>query len=265
MHLLILWFYPGICPGEGIAGSYGESESEVAQSCPTLCDPMDCSLSGSSIHGIFQARVLEWIAISFSRGSSRPRNWTRVSSIAGRRFMVGAIREALCLFFKEPQDWFPTEAVPVYVPTNRARGFFFKHLFQCRRFSFFLNQTLRSRPFFPSTGAGSLPPHVTFKADWEILQINPSLSSSLRRVICRGLGFYFQQKETIWLSRPGLLFLFGGPRKGLLLCVTRGHQPRKNSFWRKPSRRDIVLLSFLTGSLKLFTVLRFWVGVSTSL
>ena len=42
-------------------------ESEVAQSCPTLCNPMDCSLSGSSVHGIFQARVLEWIAISFSR------------------------------------------------------------------------------------------------------------------------------------------------------------------------------------------------------
>ena len=45
-----------------------ESESEVAQSCPTLCDPIDCILPGSSIHGIFQARVLEWIAISFSRG-----------------------------------------------------------------------------------------------------------------------------------------------------------------------------------------------------
>ena len=42
-------------------------KSEVAQSCPTLCDPMDCSLSGSSVHGIFQAIVLEWIAISFSR------------------------------------------------------------------------------------------------------------------------------------------------------------------------------------------------------
>ena len=41
------------------------SESEVAQSCPTLCDPMDCSLPRSSIHGIFQARVLEWVAISF--------------------------------------------------------------------------------------------------------------------------------------------------------------------------------------------------------
>ena len=47
-----------------------ESESEAAQLCPTLCDPMDSSLSGSSVHGIFQARVLEWIAISFSRGSS---------------------------------------------------------------------------------------------------------------------------------------------------------------------------------------------------
>ena len=46
------------------------SESEVAQSCPTLCDPMDCSLPSSSVHGIFQARVLEWIAISFSRRSS---------------------------------------------------------------------------------------------------------------------------------------------------------------------------------------------------
>ena len=43
-----------------------ESESEVAQSCPTLSDPMDCSLPGSSIHGIFQARVLEWVAIAFS-------------------------------------------------------------------------------------------------------------------------------------------------------------------------------------------------------
>ena len=43
-----------------------KSESEVAQSCPTLHDPMDCSPSGSSAHGIFQARVLEWVAIAFS-------------------------------------------------------------------------------------------------------------------------------------------------------------------------------------------------------
>ena len=66
------------------------SESEVAQSCPTLCDPMDCSLSGSSVHGIFLARVLERIAISFSRGSSRPRNRTWISRIGGRCFTVGA-------------------------------------------------------------------------------------------------------------------------------------------------------------------------------
>ena len=45
-----------------------ESESEVAQSCPTLCDPVDYSPSGSSVHGILQARILEWVAISFSRG-----------------------------------------------------------------------------------------------------------------------------------------------------------------------------------------------------
>ena len=63
-----------------------ESESETAQSCPTLCDPMDCSLRGSFIHGIFQARVLEWVAISFSRGSSRPRDRTWVSHIASRWF-----------------------------------------------------------------------------------------------------------------------------------------------------------------------------------
>ena len=52
--------------------------SEVAQSC--LCDPMDCSLPGSSLHVILQARVLEWVAISFSRGSSRPRDQTCVSA-----------------------------------------------------------------------------------------------------------------------------------------------------------------------------------------
>ena len=46
--------------------NYRKKESEVAQSCLTLCNPMDCSLPGSSIHGIFQARVLEWVAISFS-------------------------------------------------------------------------------------------------------------------------------------------------------------------------------------------------------
>ena len=55
---------------EGVRFIKSERESEIAQSCRTLCDPTDCSLPGSSIHGIFQAKVLEWVAISFSRGSS---------------------------------------------------------------------------------------------------------------------------------------------------------------------------------------------------
>ena len=60
--------------------------SEVAQSCPTLFGHMDYVLLGSSIHGIFQARVLEWVAISLSRGSSQPRDWIRISRIVGRCF-----------------------------------------------------------------------------------------------------------------------------------------------------------------------------------
>ena len=70
---------------------------EFAQSCPTLCDPMDYSLTHSSIHGIFQARVLEWVAISFSRGSSWPRDRTQVSCIVGRCFTVWASREVVVL------------------------------------------------------------------------------------------------------------------------------------------------------------------------
>ena len=71
-----------------------KSESEIAQSYLTLCDPVDCSLPGSSVHGILQARVLEWVAISFCRKPSRPRDWTRVSCIAGRWFTLWATREA---------------------------------------------------------------------------------------------------------------------------------------------------------------------------
>ena len=70
------------------------SESKVAQSCLTLCDPMDCSLPGSSIHEILQARILECIAISLSRGSSQPRDLTQVSHTAGRSFNLCATREA---------------------------------------------------------------------------------------------------------------------------------------------------------------------------
>ena len=60
------------------------------QSCPALCDPMDCSLPGSSVHGILQARILEWVAISFSRAPSWPRDQNRISYISstGSRFFT---------------------------------------------------------------------------------------------------------------------------------------------------------------------------------
>ena len=67
----------------------------VAQSCVTICDPMDCSPPISSVHGILQARILEGIAIPFSRGSCRLRDWTWVFCIAGRFFTISATREAL--------------------------------------------------------------------------------------------------------------------------------------------------------------------------
>ena len=70
------------------------SEVKITQSCPILCDPMDCSLLGSSVHGILQARILEWVIIPFSMGSSRPRDWTCVFCIAGSFLTIWASREA---------------------------------------------------------------------------------------------------------------------------------------------------------------------------
>ena len=64
----------------------------VAQSCPSLFNPMDCSPSGSSVHGILQARVPEWVAIPFSKGSSWPRGQTLVSHISDRFFIIWATR-----------------------------------------------------------------------------------------------------------------------------------------------------------------------------
>ena len=70
-----------------------EKRKSVTQLCLIFCDPMDCSLPGFSVYGILQARVREWVAISFSRGFSRPSNWTPVSCIAV--FTLWASRKAL--------------------------------------------------------------------------------------------------------------------------------------------------------------------------
>ena len=82
------------------------------QVCLTLCDPMDCSRPGSSVHGIFHARILEWVAISYSRGSSPPRDRTRVSCvscIASRFFTCWAIEEALDSILKGRDITLPTK------------------------------------------------------------------------------------------------------------------------------------------------------------
>ena len=72
----------------------GESEVKMlmTQLCPTLCDPMDCSPPGCSVHGILQARILEWVAMPSLRGPSWPRNWTWVSCFTGRFFTIWTTR-----------------------------------------------------------------------------------------------------------------------------------------------------------------------------
>ena len=61
-----------------------EGNVKVVQLCLTLCNPMDCSQPGSFVHGVLQVRILEWVVISFSKGSSQPRDQTQVSHTAGR-------------------------------------------------------------------------------------------------------------------------------------------------------------------------------------
>ena len=77
-----MWFFSVLC---GL----------VVQSCRTLCDPMDCSPPGFSVYQISQANLLEWVAISFSRGSITPRDWTWVFCIACRFFTGWSTRETL--------------------------------------------------------------------------------------------------------------------------------------------------------------------------
>ena len=107
----------------------------VTKLCPTLCDSMDCSPPGSPVHGISQARILEWVAIPFSRGSSWPRDWTRVSYIADRFFTIWATRGVLkalqvppnespdiveqgqySLAPLYPNSW-PTESISIIIPS----------------------------------------------------------------------------------------------------------------------------------------------------
>ena len=81
-----------------------------AQSCPTLYDPRDYSLPGFSAHGIFQTRVLEWVAISYSRGSSQPRDQTHISCVSciGRQIRYHCVTSGLPGKYPLPQSEFFT-------------------------------------------------------------------------------------------------------------------------------------------------------------
>ena len=103
------WDSPGKNTGVGchflLQRMQVKSESEVTQSRLTLTDPMDCSLPGSSVHGILWARILEWVAIPFSRGSSWSRDQTRVSCIAAAATAVKSLQS--CPTLCDPIDGSP--------------------------------------------------------------------------------------------------------------------------------------------------------------
>ena len=99
----------------------------VAQSCPTLSSPTDCSPPGFSVHGILQVRILEWITLPSSRGSSRPRDRNQVSCIASGLFTIWTTREALCSNkkFKKSYKW---NATCESYPSSRFACFLLKIL-----------------------------------------------------------------------------------------------------------------------------------------
>ena len=80
------WFFQTLSLKENSNMSWRKNSATCAQSCPTLCDPMDCSRQAPLSIRILQARILEWVAMSSPRGSSQPKDQTQVSSIAGGFF-----------------------------------------------------------------------------------------------------------------------------------------------------------------------------------
>ena len=91
----------------------------VVQPCPTLCDPMDCSPPGSSVHGILQARTLEWVAIPSSGGSSQPSDRTWVSCSAGRFFTPNLGVCKSCFTYRCPRD---TRSLYTQIPNLSSRA-----------------------------------------------------------------------------------------------------------------------------------------------
>ena len=102
----------------------------VAQSCPALCNPMDCSPKGSSVHRILQERILEWVDMPSSRGSSWPRDWTQVSSMADRLVTIWATREAHIPHYLS-YCWWAFELFPVWGLLLIVPLWSYLHIFLC--------------------------------------------------------------------------------------------------------------------------------------
>ena len=101
-----------------------KSESEIAQSCPTLCDPMDCSLPGSSAHGIFQARILEWVAIEDGtfRLNTRFLEHSSVASPIKKGHIPCNPHPKCCLLFPETRDDHPVRSPVLPLSISSLRG-----------------------------------------------------------------------------------------------------------------------------------------------
>ena len=114
------------CPGPGSSPGQETKILQkcvlVAQSCPPLCDHMDCYPTGYSVHGILQARILKWVANPFSRRSLPPRDWTQVTCTAGRFFTIWATREAQKPVAKKK------ERKKKILPIKKETGFHFANL-----------------------------------------------------------------------------------------------------------------------------------------
>ena len=163
----------------------------VAKSCPTLCDPMDCSLPGSSVHGIFWTRILEWVAIPFFRVSSWPRDQTYISHIANRFFTSWATREAhfyiRCIYIDECKILFLYRSFYNYV----VSFFIFLH-------SLSLTSVL-------SNISIAIPPFLSFLFSWnvffQLLTWNPYVSFALKWVSCKQdfMGSYFLPNLSLYV------------------------------------------------------------------
>ena len=96
--ILILFFFFWHLDVQSLWHHVLKWNEEVTQLCPTLCGPVDCSLPGSSVHGVLQARILEWVAVSFSRGTFQSRHWTQVQTIFFPQHVFASSSKMLTMF-----------------------------------------------------------------------------------------------------------------------------------------------------------------------